>query len=130
MQIALVGLLENGLPQRSGTIINPRTTITIPQGVDLTLKITVQAPDGEWVMLTGSTLIWTAKKKPTDQEAVFAKTATVRHQTATFALDPSDTKNLIPGRFVFDVWLTDALGDRNPVIPLSGLILEAAATLA
>jgi hypothetical protein len=63
------------------------------------------------------------KQKPADA-ALITKTATIVKTVATFTLVPRDTKNLTTGRYVFDVWATTG-GKRDPVIPLSGLILEA-----
>lgn len=129
MKISLVGLLDDGSPRRAGVPVNPRNTITISQGGDVIFEVKVQATSGTLVDLhdVSTSMIWSVKKKPADQPALIRSVAARTVQTATFTLTPADTKNLTPGRYVYDVWLTLG-GKRDAVIPLSTLILEAAAT--
>jgi hypothetical protein len=41
---------------------------------------------------------------------------------------PATTKLLTPGRYAYDIWLTDAAGLRNAVVPVSPFILEPSVT--
>ena len=68
-------------------------------------------------------------KAPSDLVLLVQKTATIASPTATFTFTPADTKGLVPGRYLFDVWFTHSTL-RDAVIPLSGLVLEAAVTPA
>jgi hypothetical protein len=131
MKISLVGVLEDGTPKRAGVPNNPRNTVTIQQGANVTLEVKVQTPGGTFIDFNDPTtsLLWTIKKKPADQPPPIQKTASKSGTVATFALLPADTKNMTPGRYVYDVWLTYASA-RDAVIPLSTLVLEAAATSA
>lgn len=129
MKISLVGVLEDGTPRRTGVPVNPRNTITIQQGANVTIEITAKTSSGTIIDFgaVGTVVAMSIKKKPADQPAAIYKTATRSGTLATFALVPTDTKNLTPGRYVYDVWLTFG-GLRDAIIPLSTLILEAAAT--
>lgn len=123
MIIDLLGLLEDGSPPTVGVPPeNPRTTIRITRGQDVTIRLSVRNTSGSDVPLATGVVVMTVKKRPQDSK-VFDKTATVN----TITILPADTKNMDPGKWVFDIWLTKD-GKRNPVIPLSTLILEATST--
>lgn len=47
---------------------------------------------------------------------------------ANFVFAPADTKLLTPGRYGYDVWLTQAGGARDSLVPMSPFILEPVAT--
>jgi hypothetical protein len=131
MKISLIGVLEDGTPKREGVPINPRNTITIQQGANVTIEVKVQTPGGTFIDLGDPTtsIVLSVKKKPADQPPPIQKTATKLGSIATFTLLPADTKNMTPGRYIYDVWLTCA-SIRDAVIPLSTLVLEATATTA
>ena len=132
MNLTLIGVLEDGSPRRPGVPINPRTTITFPQGVSLSLTVQIVRPDGSPVILGPSDKAeWSVKKKPTDNPPLIAKTATSLNVVAgnpVFTTLPVDTKQMEAGRYVWDVWLTRVVGldtFRDPVIGQSTLVLEA-----
>ena len=131
MRIDLTGVLPTGAPQRSG-VPDPHQTVSIPQGanIDIHVKV-VDGATGAAVSLLGATVTLAIKKKPADNPPAIFKTAASPSAEAVFLLVPADTKNMVPGRFVYDVWVTTGVSPntvRNPVVPLSTLILEAAAT--
>lgn len=135
MNLTVIGVLETGEPRRPGVPENPRTTITFQQGVNLSLRVHVLRPDGSQVVLGPSdSLSWSVKKKPTDNPPLIAKTATSTNAVEgdpVFTLAPVDTKQMDAGRYVWDIWLTRVVGLttlRDPVIPQSGLVLEATVT--
>jgi hypothetical protein len=129
MVIELIGVLETGGPRAAGVPVDPRRTLTVPLGTSLTLRVSVLASDGSQVQLPINSLAWTVKKSPLDTSAAFTKTGpAVAGAVCDFSLLPADTKNLSPGKYVFDVWYVVA-GVRNAVVPLSPFELEYAATL-
>ena len=127
MQIDLVGVLESGGPRDVQVPANPRVALSVPQGTSLSLTIRVLRPSGQ--VVTGGTLDFTVKKKPSDSQKALSKSATCADPT-TFTIAPADTKTLDAGAYVYDCWHTDAEGARNAVVPLSPFLLEMAATPA
>lgn len=125
MKITLTGLLDDGSPRRPG-VIDPRETITFPQGSDVTLVVSIITPTGSPVPLGGSgvELLLSVKKRTLDQPSRIKKLAVLSGTAGTFTVEPADTRWLAAGQYVFDVWLTKD-GDRNAVIPTSQLVLTA-----
>jgi len=128
VNIDLVGLLEDGSPPLPARL-NPRITLVVPLYSDVVLSLSVVTPSGESVPLGDAALVLTAKKAPSDGIASIRKVATFANGKAIFTLAPADTKQLAAGRYVFDVVMTRG-GKRDSVVPLSTLVLEAAATPA
>lgn len=126
MIINLVGLLDDGAPLSPGVEGNPRRAVQLTRGSNVTLKVTAFTPQGVAVDFTGGSLVFTVKKNPDDSTAVISKTATIAATLATFALLPADFRNMEPGNFAYDIWLTRG-GSRDAIIPLSPLWLEPAA---
>lgn len=125
MKIALTGVLEDGSDRAADVPANPRTPMVVPLGVDLTVELTVVSADG--AVQTPDSVVLTVKKKATDTQAAITKSGVVGAETTVFTLAPSDTKDLEPGLYAYDVWATTS-GKRDPVIPTSPFILEAAVT--
>lgn len=125
MQLEILGVLEDGGLRGAAVPTNPRRTLRMPLGASLTLNARVVRANGSPV--TGGTLTWTVKKKPSDTQPSFQKLATCADPTV-FTVTPADTKQLTAGVFVFDVWHTDGSGNRNAVVPLSPFLIEPAAT--
>jgi hypothetical protein len=122
--VELLGVVDDGTPAGPGVPINPRKPIAMTRGGSLTVRVTVVGRDGVMVTLTGASLLLTVKKKPSDYVPDISKTG-VNYGGAysEFALGPADTKNLEPGLYAYDVWLTKG-GERTPVVPASPLWLE------
>ena len=136
MKLSLTGVLDDGTPWK---IPNPRTTIQLALGGSSTIEVFVVRPNGTSVVLAAGssvplvaadTMVLTVKKTPSDSLAAITKTVVGPASSAVFSISPADTKLLTAGRYVFDVWLTQAGVTRDPVIPLSTLLLEPAATPA
>lgn len=53
--------------------------------------------------------------------------ATLGQFTATLA--PADTAALVPGDYVYDVWIVDATGARFPIVAASRLAIQAEVTV-
>jgi hypothetical protein len=138
MRLYLTGKLDTGVRPAPDFPQSTRTDITFPLGVNLLLTVTVYEPNWHQIVLVapvvgespvpGDALVCTVRKSPSDQPLI-SKAATIdTHGAAVFTLLPADTKALDAGKYIWDVWLTDKDGNRNPVIPLSGLTLEAVVT--
>ena len=127
MRVALTGVLEDGTPRRAGVPVNPRTTLNVPQGVDLELVVDVVTSSGVGVNLEveGTELLLTVKRRPSESTPRIVRKASLAGRRGTFLVEPGATRRLLPGLFSFDVWLTKN-GLRNPVIPLSPFNLQAA----
>ena len=125
MKITLTGVVEDGTDRASDVPANPRTPLVVPLGVDLEVELTVVTADGGAV--TPDSVVLTVKKKATDTQAAITKSGVVGASTTIFTLAPTDTKDLEPGLYAYDVWVTVS-GKRDPVIPTSPFILEAAVT--
>lgn len=87
--------------------------LEIKRGDDVTLNIS--APERD---LTGGTLFFTVKDKDaldvvnlTDSNAVLKKEGSITDtHTGVIAIGATDTQNLTPGSYVYDVQFVDALG--------------------
>jgi hypothetical protein len=131
----LIGVIESGEPRGPTVPTNPRTTLALPFGVSLTLRVTMVYADGSPVDMNavGVSSVWTIKRSTLDTQAVVQKVGVpVPAQgpnIVTFALLPTDFHCMQPGPYVYDVWVTLADGTRNPVIPTSRIILQPSVTL-
>lgn len=125
MELELLCVLEDGSGPRSLLVPeNPRTPLDMPLGSDVALVTRLVRANGQ--VVTGGTLRWTAKKKPTDTQVAFFKQTALLDPT-TFSVTPQDTKDLSPGVYCYDLWYTDEQGNQNNVMPLSPLHLEPVA---
>lgn len=126
MRIVVTGVLEDGTPRSAGVPTNSRHNLNVQRGGDLALEVHVVTPLGTAVPLggAGTTLIFTAKKRPEQSPPSIVKTATLAGNVGTFLITPADTKRLQPGLYSWDVWLTKG-GLRDAVVPLSPLQLQA-----
>lgn len=82
-----------------------------------TLFLTVDLTDSEgdkYVPREGDTLRLAMKKRVSSTELVMLKDIPV--DTLTFEIEPSDTKELAYGSYVYDIELTDAEGHVTTVI--------------
>lgn len=123
MLLSLTGVLEDGSAPRGTYVpLNPRKTLSMPLGSSVTLAVRILRANGQ--VVTTGTAIFTVKKNARDFTAAFTKSGTPA-DPLQLTIAPSDTKNLEPGLFVYDVFHVDGSGDRNAVVPLSTLLIEA-----
>ena len=112
MQVSLTAILNDGSPRRAGVPSDPRTTLSIPQGSDVTLKVSVVTPFGSPVDLSlpGTEMLLTIKKNPKlfwDSWPRITKKATLGSGgVGVFQLEPGDWYNWAAGLYAWDVWLT------------------------
>jgi hypothetical protein len=107
------------------SILYPKNAITIIRGSSKTLKLTVSDENNALVNLTGATIYFSVKVSDRDSHPLFQKSTlnpaqaeiTVpREGVALIYLQPSDTQNLDPHEYLFDVWAILANGKRYPVV--------------
>lgn len=111
----------------------PENALTIVRGSSKTLKLTVKDENEAFVNLTGATIYFTVKVSERDAQPLFQKSTLVptqaeitvpREGVALIYLQPSDTQNLDPHEYVFDVWAILANGKRYPVVKPSVFKVE------
>ena len=127
--VRLIGVVEDGTTRRAGVPVNPRTTLKTSKGQDFQIEVTVVTSGGNQVSLAGTTPTLTIKKRPQDDPALLKYTnGDIVGNVVTFTLPSVDSKRKLdpPGQYVYDVWIT--LDSKlEPVVPLSPLLVEAAA---
>lgn len=133
MIIKLVGVLEDGNPKAASVPLNPRRTITWPQGTDVTVEVQCLKTDGSAVAIDGpnAKVQMQVKRDPRSNSPDLSKTVTVLPSgLASFVFTATEQKQLAPGRFYYDVWFTNDAGKRDALIPISPLLLEFAVVAA
>ncbi len=81
-------------------------------------------------LVTGDTVYFTVKVSASDTAKAFQKVVASFNTdgSATITIDPSDTKELNIGDYVYDVQITFETGDVKTVIPMSKFRLAAEVT--
>ncbi len=133
MILKLTGVLEDGNPKAPSVPLNPRRTLTWPQGTDVTVEVLCLKTDGSPVALDGpnAKVQMQVKRDPRSNSADLSKTVTTLSSgVASFSFTATEQKQLSPGRFYFDVWLTTDAGKRDALVPISPLLLEFAVVAA
>lgn len=133
LTLDLVGVLEDGSVRAAGVPSNPRKTLSFPVASDALVRLRVVTADGNPVPMGGTTsLLFTLKKKYTDTDALISRAATIDSAgggLCSFRFVPIDTRQLSPGQYTYDIWLTDTSGNRFAVVPTSPFYLEPAVTV-
>lgn len=130
MIIELDGILEIGGERSQALPVNARKTIRFTRGEDVLIKLTMYRSDGTSYSVAVAALVFTIKKIPADGSALVEAAVAMFGPTSPtgrceFTLAGARTKLLQAGRYVYDVWLTEpGTGLRQPVVPLSALIVE------
>ena len=115
------------------SILFPENAVTIIRGASKTLKLTVTDENNAMVNLTGARVYFTVKISDRDPQPLFQKSSnnpaqaeitTPREGIALIYLQPSDTQNLDPHEYLFDVWVVLANGKRYPVVKPSVFKVE------
>jgi|WetSurSiteA1Bulk_404760.scaffolds.fasta_scaffold16779_3 hypothetical protein len=114
MKIMIFGLFQDG---SLGRFIDAATTILFPIGADVTIELVIKKINGAIIDLTSKTITMTVRKS-LSSSAIIKKNPIINKSVATFSITPDETKKIIPGRYLFDIWMND-----EQVVPISGLIL-------
>ncbi len=98
------------------------TQIKMTRGDTLRLTVTMVDSEGtEYIPVEGDVIRFAAKKNYIDQETVILKV--IPNDTLQLELQPSDTKNLPFGTYVYDIEITFADGVVDTFIANAKLIL-------
>jgi len=128
----LVGVLEDGAARNalSGTPENARIALSMTQGSTLKVRLSVVNTGGTPVRFADDVAVavtMTVKRSASQTEADLTIIGTFVPldgiNRADFSLSATATKFLVPGRYVYAVWLSYN-GSRDPVVPPSPFILE------
>jgi hypothetical protein len=113
----------------------------IYKGQSATFRITITDEDGERYDLTGATLYFRVKVSVTTADpALITKVSSTPAQITILAqsgdtvgqaeiyLLPADTTALTAINYVYDVWILKATGEKEPVVPVSALVINLPVT--
>lgn len=107
------------------TLMYPENAIEIIRGSSKTLALSVSDETGVPVDLTGAKIYFSIKATLDDPRPLVQKSSdaptqveitTPREGKAKIYLQPSDTQNLDPIEYTFDVWAVLANSKRYPVV--------------
>lgn len=112
----------------SCTELGPQT-VTVHKGESKTLRVTVLDENRDPADLASAVLTFTVKKTVNDSYALITKSSTVvgeidillptTNGQADITLTGTDTNALVPGDYVYDVWVELPPATRLPIIPPS-----------
>lgn len=100
--------------------------LSIVRGTSNSFGITVTDAEGDvFTLETGQVLVFALKKRPTDEERVLVKkiTNTVNGEYY-LELSPSDTADLTPGKYFYDVGMQHGASNFYPIIKASVFEIE------
>jgi len=99
-----------------------KTTITLTRGDTLKAQITLTDAEGNpYEPMAGDVIRFAAKKNYSDNSILINKK--VSTDTMILTLNPSDTKNLPYGDYVYDIQLTRSSGEVDTFITKGTLVL-------
>jgi hypothetical protein len=128
----ILGILEDGTNPDLSLPASAATTMLISIGESVAVDLTVAARSGVQVILVGSALAFYVKKHPEDAVPLITKPGVLQPalgpNRALFSFVPNDTKLVLPGVYVWEVWHTDAGGSPSVIVPLSSFRVLPVAT--
>lgn len=116
----------------------PANAVVIIRGTSKTLVLTIRDKEGDLVNLTGSTIYMTVRTKETDENCLFQKISTSGQQIdipnptdgiAKIFIDPQDTIGKKPTRYVYDILIILASGERHVVVGPAVFEIKAGVTV-
>lgn len=133
MVIDLVGVLNDGSLLQPGVPKNPRRELRLGVGVSTTIRLTVVTTAGVLVDLSASSIAMGIKRRiegyPPQVTLSGSAILPAGPGRADIVIAATTFKFTPVGLYCYDVWLTGAGGERNPIIPTSPLVLEPAVVL-
>jgi hypothetical protein len=130
----ILGIYEDGSDRDIRLPSNVRIPLKMTQGSTLLVRLRVLTTAGVPVDLAASsaTVYLTVKRHASNGAGDLAVTGELTPifgvNRAAFTLQPSNTKFLTPGRYVYDVWMVHT-GGRDALVPMSQFELEPAIQL-
>ena len=96
--------------------------IELTRGDSLVLDVVISSDNGSYVPSSGDSIRFAMKKHYTDEECVINKD--IPNDTMQLKIDPSDTKSLDFGKYVYDMQLTTSAGVVNTFVSGNFYLLE------
>lgn len=122
-----------------GGFLASENAIDVIRGISRTLVLTVKDSHGEVVDLTSARVVFTVKCKLSDVDPTILKDSDKGITEVEFTdptkgeakiyLQPSDTQNMKPGKYVFDVWVILAAATRHLVVGPGAFNVQAGVTV-
>jgi hypothetical protein len=125
--ISLTGVLDDGGRRFPGVPVDPRAPLEIVIGSRAQVQLKVLLPSGAPADITGKTVTLSVKKNPDDAVpylAVVGTAALARGRAClNFDIAADDWDLFTPGKFLYDLWLTDSASppDAQTVIAAAPL---------
>jgi hypothetical protein len=139
MLINLVGVIEDGAAgaaRSTDAPADPRVTVRIPRGTDVTLAVKILLASGPPLdaFAANQTLTLTVRKRPGDPVVALTATGTASSDENAgggpgvflITITAAATRNMF-GRHFYDLWLSRGIAPnakRDAVIPLSPFVVE------
>ena len=99
------------------------TNITMTRGDTARVQVSIANPDGtEYKPLNGDVVRFAMKKSYYDENPLVLKNIPI--DTLLLTIEPTDTKPLQFGKYVYDIELTQRDGTVNTFITKANIILE------
>lgn len=103
--------------------------IVLPAGQTFDLAVAIVDSGEQPIDLTGGQVLFSVRAKSTDPTARISRQATLTAPTLGLCVVPlavNDTAALPAGPYSWDLWLTDASGNRAQVVPGSSFLVQPA----
>lgn len=112
---------------------NARITFRMTVGETMNIRLMVVNNAGVPTDLTNAAIVLSVRQKfipmagplPADISVTATLDTTVAVNRADLAITSAMTRLMLPGRYIFDVWMTLA-GERSPLVPYSTFLIEPA----
>lgn len=127
------------MAEGGGGFLASENAIDVVRGTSRTLVLTVQDSHGDVVDLTSARVVFSVKCKTSDTTPIIQKDSDVgvgeaeitdpTQGEAKIYLQPTDTQNMTPGKYIFDVWVILTGGSRHLVVGPGSFNVKAGVTV-
>lgn len=127
------------MSEGGGGFLASENAIDVVRGTSRTLVLTVKDSHGDVVDLTSSRVVFSVKCKTSDTTPIIQKDSDVGSAQAEITdavngeakiyIQPSDTQNLNPTKYIFDVWVILSSGSRHLVVGPGAFNVKAGVTV-
>ncbi len=94
-----------------------KANLIVDQGTDYSTSVTLTDDEGSVATLTGYSANGQIRKTYSSSNSVsFSMTITEETGVVTMALTANQTANMTPGRYVYDVYLTDTSSIKSRIV--------------
>lgn len=134
-RVFVTGVLQDGSQPGPGVPENPRVDISMVRGETLVVGVTIVNRDGSPVdlMYTANAVVLRIKYAARYSGVIVQKNGSTAPNRpinyVEFTISPTDMRFIEPGRYVYDVFLSQfpqqqGEGVENAVVPLSAFVLQ------